>query len=188
MPTISALRAYARILVVDDSSFERRYLSELVRKAGFNNILTAEDGEDALQKTADFKPDLVLLDLVMPKLDGFGYIERCRKNKDFPRMPILVQTSMHDRDAWLQALAIGADDFLTKPLDAAELTLRMRVHIDRFLMFCELEDMCRCLRIEIDFCRSMIAWFMRNGAWPNRMHTFNKHHEVLQQILYTAAK
>ncbi|MFA4995305.1 MAG: response regulator [Bdellovibrionales bacterium] len=70
--------ANARILVVDDSEFDRRLISTALKKAGFTNMMMADDGSDAVQKTFNYRPDLVLLDLHMPNLDGFGYCESVR--------------------------------------------------------------------------------------------------------------
>jgi DNA-binding response OmpR family regulator len=175
--------SHARILVVDDSVFERRLVSIALRKAGFNKIETADDGADAVQKTHEFNPDLVLLDLNMPNLDGFGYCEMVRNDITLPRMPIIVQTSAEDRQSRLRALSCGADDFLTKPIDMDELSLRIRVHIERYFMLRDMEDMCNYLKMELEASHSLRMDIEKSGFTGMGMENLNNHYEVLEQII-----
>jgi DNA-binding response OmpR family regulator len=177
----------ARILVVDDSIFDRRLISIALKKAGFKIIMTADDGAEAVQKTYDFCPDLVLLDLKMPNLDGFGYCEMVRNDSTLPRMPIIVQTALKDRQSWLHALSCGADDFLTKPLDMEELTLRICIHVQHFLMFRDLENMCDYLKMELELSQGLRKDIEISGLSPSRMNTLNRHYEVLEQIVHSSA-
>ncbi|MDD3371428.1 MAG: response regulator [Alphaproteobacteria bacterium] len=183
--SVIARRAFcARILVVDDSIFDRRLISLALKKSGFNNILTADNGEDALKKTFDFRPDLVLLDLRMPNLDGFGYIEMVRNNDKLSRMPIIVQTAQPDRQSWLRALSCGADDFLSKPLDMEEVALRICVQVERYFVLKEMVDTHEYLKMEIDVCHDLLKEFEASGVLPfPKMSILYKHHEVLEQIV-----
>jgi DNA-binding response OmpR family regulator len=174
----------ARILVVDDSLFDRRLISTALKKAGFTKMMTADDGADAVQKTHDYRPDLVLLDLKMPNLDGFGYCEMVRKDSDLPKMPIIVQTELEDRQSRLHALSCGADDFLTKPLDMAELTLRICVHIERYFMLRDMQDMCDYLKMEVDTVRSLQADIDKVRATVANKGDMDNHFEVLKQLAY----
>ncbi len=158
-----------------------------MKKAGFTKIVTADDGADALQKTYDLLPDIVLLDLNMPNLDGFGYCEMVRNDKKLPRMPIIVQTSMNNRQAWMHALSCGADDFLTKPLDMVELTLRMSVHAERYFMLRDLENMCEYLRMEVDLAKDMRARIESSDMPVSSVNALNKHYDVLEQIVHASA-
>jgi DNA-binding response OmpR family regulator len=175
-----------RILVVDDSVFDRRLISIALKKAGFNKIITADDGADAVQKTYDLCPDLVLLDLNMPNLDGFGYCEMVRNDKTLPRMPIIVQTALKNRQSWLHALSCGADDFLTKPLDMAELTLRICVHVEHHYMQRDLENMCDYLKTELELSQELRGNIDKSGLPPLKMNALNKHYEVLEQIVHSS--
>lgn len=177
----------ARILVVDDSIFDRRLITIALKKAGFNKILTADDGADAVQKTYSFCPDLVLLDLNMPNLDGFGYCEMVRNDNTLPRMPIIVQTSMKNRQSWLHALSCGADDFLIKPLDMEELSLRICVRVEHYFMLRDLENMCDYLRMELDYAKGIRADIETLGLTPARANHLNRHYEVLEQIVHSSA-
>lgn len=187
MMSIATRFSNARILIVDDSVFDRRLISIALKKTGFANIMTADDGADAVQKTYDFCPDLVLLDLNMPNLDGFGYCEMVRNNDTLPRMPIIVQTALKNRQSWLHALSCGADDFLTKPLDLAELTLRICVHIEHFFMFRDLQNMCDYLKMELDLSHNLRKDVECSELPRPKRIILDRHYEVLEQIIHSSA-
>ncbi|MDD4616179.1 MAG: response regulator [Alphaproteobacteria bacterium] len=178
---------YARILVVDDSVLDRMIISTALKKAGFTNVQLADDGSMALQKTRDFRPDLVLLDLAMPKLDGFGYCGAVRQDPAFPRMPIIVQSISEDRQSRLKALACGADDFLTKPLDMAELTLRICVHVERFFMLREMLNMCTYLRMELDVVKGVQRDINVSQIPFSDAKNLERHVEVLEQLAHLSS-
>lgn len=177
----------ARILLVDDSVFERRLISMALKKAGFTKVITADDGADAVQKTYAACPDLVLLDLNMPNLDGFGYCEMVRKDSTLPKMPIIVQTALEDRQARLHALTCGADDYLTKPIDMAELTLRICVHVERYFMLRDMQNMCDYLKMEVDMVQGMRAEIEKARISPSNAGMFVKHTEVMEQLAHLSA-
>jgi len=177
----------ARILVVDDSVFERHLITMALEKAGFQRIISADDGEAALAKTKEFQPDLVLLDLNMPHLDGFGYCEVVRKDASLPKMPIIVQTALEDRQSRLRALSCGADDFLTKPLDMAELTLRIGVHVDRYFMLREMENMCDYLKMELETVHHVRSAMDAANITPLSRENLENHCEVLEQLAFLSA-
>lgn len=118
------------ILIVDDSEVNRMFLEKALEKRGFNNLAHAEDGRHALEMFSASKPDLVLLDLIMPKMDGF---ECCKKIRTLPEgedVPILVQTALTKEEDRVKAFACGATDFVTKPLFPDELYARVKVHLE----------------------------------------------------------
>ena len=118
------------IFVVDDNEANRRLLELILGTAGFANIRLFADGVSALSAMEDAQPDIILLDLHMPGLDGFGVLATVSKKiapADF--LPVLALTADVDRDARTRALAGGATDFLTKPFDAEEVVLRVRNHL-----------------------------------------------------------
>jgi len=179
--------SHAHILIVDDSIFDRRLISTALKKSGFTKILTADDGADAVQKTYDYRPDLVLLDLNMPNLDGFGYCEMVRNDTGLPRMPIIVQTALKNRQSWLHALSCGADDFLTKPLDMAELTLRICVHVEHFFMLRDLQNMCDYLKMELDMSHNLRTEVANSELPQPKRIILDRHYEVLEQIVHASA-
>ena len=115
----------ARILVVDDEEGNRRLLREILEPQGYE-VLEAADGEEALAALAERAPDLVLLDLMMPRRDGYSV---CREIKSDPRtrlVPVIILTTLDEMQDKLKAIELGADDFLNKPFHTIELTTRIR--------------------------------------------------------------
>jgi two-component system cell cycle sensor histidine kinase/response regulator CckA len=114
-----------RILVVDDEVNNRQLLEVMLTPEGFS-VVTAESGEEALALVAIDPPDLILLDVMMPGMDGFEVAERLKTSPTTKRIPILIVTAYDDRRARMRALGVGVEDFLTKPVDRAELCMRVR--------------------------------------------------------------
>src|SRR5450631_4920249 len=115
----------AVILIVDDERANRRLLQVLLRPKGYVTR-TATDGKEALASLADDPPDLILLDVMMPGLDGRAVARAVKANPATSKVPIIMVTAQTDREARLAALDAGAEDFLSKPVDRAELWLRVR--------------------------------------------------------------
>jgi phosphoserine phosphatase RsbU/P len=108
----------ARVLVVDDNRVNRLLLMALLQRGGFANISVAEDGADALLQVEALCPDLVLLDLMMPNLDGFEVCRRIRADPSNRDLPILVQSSLSGSEDRTRAFAAGATDFVSKPINS----------------------------------------------------------------------
>lgn len=126
----------ARILVVDDEEANVRLLERMLRQVGYGNVRSATDGREALRVFEEVDPDLILLDLHMPHMDGFETMREIglRNASDDGYPPILVLTADITAKAKERALAGGAKDFLTKPLDQVEVLLRIRNLLEtRFL-------------------------------------------------------
>jgi DNA-binding response OmpR family regulator len=117
----------AKILMVDDEDSNLRLLETMLRRAGYSNITSATDPRLALPLYSDFQPDLVLLDLMMPRMDGFQVMEELKRQvPDGTYLPIVVLTADTSRQSRKRALSMGASDFLTKPFDQQEVILRVR--------------------------------------------------------------
>ncbi|HUH11827.1 MAG TPA: HD domain-containing phosphohydrolase [Longimicrobiales bacterium] len=117
----------AHILIVDDEAANVLLLKRILERAGYQNLKTTTDPRHVLPLFAEFQPDLVLLDLMMPHLDGFQVMLQMRSRihpEDY--LPILVLTADTTPQAKERALSSGARDFLTKPLDRTEVLLRIR--------------------------------------------------------------
>ena len=115
----------SRLLVVDDNPVNRQFLEDELTDEGYL-VSTAEDGEDALQKVATESPDLILLDVMMPKLDGY---ETCRRLKSDSRtilIPVVMVTALTATHERIKGIEAGADDFLSKPYNRLELLTRVR--------------------------------------------------------------
>ena len=122
-----------RVLVVDDEAPVTALLDRLLRAEGYA-VDVAFDGESALARVAQAPPDLILLDVVLPGLNGFAV---CRRLKDDPATrltPVILVSGIHEPDIRVQGLEVGADDFLTKPFDTRELLTRSRalVRVKRY--------------------------------------------------------
>ena len=115
----------ATILIVDDSGMNRRLIQALLGPQGYDTR-TAASGEEALVSVAKNPPDLILLDVMMPGLDGRQVAKALKTDPATANIPIIMVTAQTDREARLAALEAGAEDFLTKPVDQAELWLRVR--------------------------------------------------------------
>jgi len=116
----------SRILIVDDQPANLRLLEELLGSEGFGNVLSTTDPQQVVDLYTAFQPDLVLLDLLMPELNGFAVLEqlaRLRVPDEF--RPVLVLTADATLEAKRRALSLGAKDFLTKPFDTVEAMLRI---------------------------------------------------------------
>mgnify|MGYP000218169027 FL=1 len=115
----------ARILVVDDIEANRDLL-ETRLTAEYFNVVTASDGQDALNICAETPIDLVLLDIMMPGIDGFEVCERLKANAATCHIPVVIVTALDEMADRVRGLQAGADDFLTKPVDEMQLLARVR--------------------------------------------------------------
>jgi len=115
----------ARILIVDDEQANRRLLEVMLGQEGFQ-LRTAASGEEALALVAREPPDLILLDVMMPGMDGYAVASALKANHDTKNIPIIVVTALDDREAMMRGLSAGAEDFLSKPVDRAELHARVK--------------------------------------------------------------
>ena len=111
-----------KILVVDDEASIRRILETRLSMIGYE-IVTAADGEEALRMFHDTDPDLVVLDVMMPKLDGYGVCQQLRQTSD---VPIIMLTALGDVADRITGLELGADDYVVKPFSPKELEARIR--------------------------------------------------------------
>ncbi|MFW6227429.1 MAG: response regulator, partial [Bacteroidota bacterium] len=115
----------SKILIVDDQLIGRQLLESILFKEEYE-LFFAEDGEEALEQTITHKPDLVLLDVMMPKIDGFEVCRRIRKDKEIRDTPVIMVTALDDRDSRLMGFDAGANDYVSKPIDRQELLARVK--------------------------------------------------------------
>ncbi|WP_439504675.1 response regulator [Sediminibacterium sp.] len=117
----------AKILIVDDTLANIEVLENLLMMKGYSNVKSISDSTQALNTIREFKPALILLDLMMPQVSGFDIMEALKKESaDFSLMRILVLTADITPESKKKALSGGASDFLTKPFDLTEVDLRIR--------------------------------------------------------------
>lgn len=113
------------ILIVDDDLIGHEVLRALLDDQG-HNLAFASNGREALAKAAKLVPDLILLDVMMPDMNGFEVCLNLRSDSVLAEVPIIMITAMNDRDSRLKSIEVGADDFISKPFDRLELQMRIR--------------------------------------------------------------
>ncbi len=116
----------AHILIVDDNEMNLRIATKLLAREGYK-ISTALSGKAALEQANKNPPDLALLDVMMPDMDGYELCQKIRNTPNLANIPIIMLTALSSVDDRIKAFEVGADDFLSKPFDAAELRARVKV-------------------------------------------------------------
>jgi signal transduction histidine kinase len=123
--TEDAERVGGKILVVDDYAANVKLVERNLQAAGYDTV-AAYDGQEALEKVASEQPDLVLLDIMMPKVDGFEVCRRLRADEATAVIPIIMVTALRETEDRIRGLEAGADDFISKPFDRGELLARVK--------------------------------------------------------------
>jgi len=118
---------HEKILIVDDEASIRRILETRLKMVGYE-VATAADGEEALEIFSKFNPDLIILDVMMPKLDGYGVTREIRRTSD---TPIIILTALGDVSERITGLELGADDYVIKPFSPKELEARVKAVLRR---------------------------------------------------------
>ena len=126
----NGLRDQARIFVIDDEPANLKLLDKMLASQGYGQIVLIQDPREVLEHYQEARPDLILLDINMPHMDGYQVMEQLKALNDPLFPPILILTAQHGRDYLLKALALGARDFVGKPFDRAELLMRVRNMLD----------------------------------------------------------
>jgi DNA-binding response OmpR family regulator len=145
----------ACVLVVDDDPLVVRLVRMHLDRAGYR-VLSAADGEGALEMAASEQPDLVILDLMLPKLDGY---EVCRRLREFSLVPVVMLTAKGEQVDKLRGFEMGADDYLTKPFGPQELVARVRAVLRRseYGAPAAAPASVRCGTLMIDFVRRRVT-------------------------------
>jgi putative two-component system response regulator len=145
-----------KILIIDDEPLNVALLEDLLSEAGYKQKRSVTDSRLALETCGTFAPDLILLDLMMPHVDGFAILHALRSAGDEVFLPIIVLTGDGDEETKRAALGAGATDFLLKPLDHLEVLLRIanllemrRLHIQLDTQRAALEDALRERSLEL---------------------------------------
>ncbi|MEW6201519.1 MAG: response regulator [bacterium] len=132
-----------KILLVDDEERNLKLLETLLSPQGYE-IFKARDGEEAIRSAEEFSPDLILLDVMMPGMDGYEVCVRLRQEFDY--LPIIMITALDTRDSRLRGIECGADDFLSKPVDSSELKLKVRNFLRAKSLYDRLEESYKSLK------------------------------------------
>ena len=153
----------ARVLVIDDDPFSARLVDSVLRAAGFESSFCCEP-DKAFNTIVAENPDLVILDVVMPKIDGFRLCQRVRAHPGLQLMPIIFVTRKGDVEQRVRGLQVGGNDYVAKPFEPQELVARVRSHLQRLSELRELairDGLTRCYnnkyfkgRLEVEVGRS----------------------------------
>jgi adenylate cyclase len=122
--------ARSTVLVVDDDPLNRRLLEHSLVADG-HEVLTAEDGLQALEQIRSHRPDIVLLDVLMPRLDGFGVLEQVKSDAELRDLPVIMISALEDVDSVIRCIELGAEDYLPKPFDPVLLRARMNAGLNK---------------------------------------------------------
>lgn len=127
----------SRVLIADDNEDMRRYLRGVLLQ--FYDVIEAANGQEALALAVQEKPDLILSDIMMPELSGYGFLKVIRSSSETRSTPFILLTARAGDEARVEGLLAGADDYLAKPFHARELVARVHTHLDIARMRVELE-------------------------------------------------
>jgi DNA-binding response OmpR family regulator len=116
------------VLIADDDVDIVRFVALNLRLEGFD-VVVASDGQDALAKALDMRPSLILLDTMMPRMDGYEVCSRFRDQRPDPAIPVIMLTAKSLDADRAMAFTAGADDWVTKPFDPAELVSKVKAHL-----------------------------------------------------------
>ncbi|MDP1524370.1 MAG: response regulator [Rhodocyclaceae bacterium] len=169
--TTDDLLDHARILIIDDEPANLKLLDKMLASQGYQERVLIQDPREVLARYQEARPDLILLDINMPHLDGYQVMEQLKALNDPCLPPIVILTAQHGRDYLLKALSAGARDFIGKPFDRAELLMRVRNLLDAQLghrMLHQqkdvLEDMVRLRTEELNRTRLQVVQRLGRAA------------------------
>lgn len=114
-----------RILIVDDDAANLKLIKSMLNEQGYD-CLCKKNGEEAILSLNKFSPDLMLIDVMMPVIDGFELTRKIKSNEATKNVPVILVTALSDRESRLQGLESGAEEFISKPIDKMELQIRVR--------------------------------------------------------------
>ena len=119
------------LLVVDDEEFNRTLILRHLKKEGYDNVEVAEDGKQAVDMVRSNNFDLILLDIEMPEMDGYGVLEQLKSDMRLRDIPVIMISSIDDMDSIVKCIELGADDYLPKPFDPVLLRARLGACLDK---------------------------------------------------------
>lgn len=145
----------ATILIADDTMLSREIIASYLRADGFTNLVFAKDGEDAIAQIKAHNPDLIILDIIMPKIDGYGVCKAVRADPAYAETPIIAQTALEEHEGRTRIFEDGATDLILKPLNKAELIARTTIHIENRLLVQKLQAYQERTQSELELARDM---------------------------------
>jgi sigma-B regulation protein RsbU (phosphoserine phosphatase) len=145
----------ARILVVEDNEMNRIFACAVLESMGLTRVECAINGREGLDKVESFAPDLVLLDLMMPVMNGEDFLKALRADGRHRNLPVIVLSAVVDQQTRNTLFAVGANDYIAKPIDRRELVARVEVHLRSHLALADLRRYRDRLAVDLRMARSM---------------------------------
>jgi sigma-B regulation protein RsbU (phosphoserine phosphatase) len=146
----------SNILIIEDDRIQSMMLRQMFENFGFKNIYEADDGQKGWDKTIEIEPDLVILDINMPIMNGFEYCKTVRSHTSLKDITILVQTGLKDLEDKAKIFESGATDYITKPVDFHEVASRSFIHLERALHIKKLESFSTRVRQELQSAKQVL--------------------------------
>lgn len=163
----------SRVLIVDDNEFNRKSLSLLLVRSGIRNLDFAADGVEGLAKTDSFRPDLILLDVAMPNMDGLEMCRRLRASERHSDLPILFQTALDRDEEQVACFNAGGSDFISKPIKPGECMARVRHQLERRKLFHDLTAFRERVQKELHHAHAMQMSLLPE---PRRLEEIGRRH------------
>ncbi|MEM6492697.1 MAG: response regulator, partial [Pseudomonadota bacterium] len=151
------------MLIVDDVEDNRALLGMALKRAGLADVKFAKDGEEGLAMTYQLRPDLVLLDVQMPTMDGLEMCRRLRADPATAGLPVIFQTALSSDDERVACFEAGGTDMVAKPINRREVVARIRNHLEKRILFRDLDAFRRRIAQELAQARSL-----QIGLTPSR--------------------
>lgn len=165
------------VLIVEDNETSVMLLEGAARQLGIGRVEVANDGVAALRRLeAEPKPDLILLDILMPEMDGFETCRRIRLDPRLADLPVIIQTALASNQDRVQCFRAGATDVVSKPLNLQELVARMRVHLENRLLISTLSEFHDRLDRDLTFARRMQRSIIPNASQLGQIARTNELH------------
>src|SRR3989338_8059400 len=140
----------AKILIIDDQKLHLLLIEKILHSAGYNNLLCIADSRRGLESFKKFEPDIILLDLKMPNVDGFQILDELRSIRQEAYLPVLALSAEKSQDVRMRALQAGANDLLNKPYENSEVLMRIRNMIETRLLHLQIRDQNKILELKVN--------------------------------------
>ena len=151
------------VLIMEDNLSNQTVLSRLLNVMGITKVEVAGDGIEGLKKISSFVPDLIILDIAMPRMNGYEVLHQLKVDPKTRNIPVLIQTAVDSRETREKTFSSGATDFITKPVNPLEFFARVRVHLENHLLVQHLENQLAQIEEEL-----LSAQKMQVGLLPTR--------------------
>lgn len=159
----SADLSRCRILVIEDNLSNQAVLGRLLNVIGITDIAVAADGLEGLHKVLEYKPDLIILDITMPRMNGYEVLHHLKSAPETRDIPVLIQTASDTRETREKTFSAGATDFISKPINPLEFFARVKVHLENRLLVQHLETQLKHIEAELNAAQRMQVGMLPSG-------------------------